>query len=75
VIGKLWRNKIKTHSFDELLSVVPDNASREPDLAEADVFVHLLYVFGIEWTPSATHLEQQHTKGPEINQFRIAVVV
>lgn len=49
-----------THSFDELLAVIADDSAREFDLAEADIFVHLLCVFSIERTPPAAHLEKQH---------------
>lgn len=64
-----------THPLDELLAVIPDDAPREPDLAETDVLVHLLHVFGVERTPSAAHFEEQDSEGPEVDELRVAVIV
>ena len=64
-----------THPFDELFSIIVDNAFREPNLAETNVLVHLLSVFGIERTPTTTHLEQENTQTPEIDKFRVAVFI
>lgn len=50
------------HPLDKLLAIVADDAPREPDLAETDILVHLLHIFGVEWTPSTTHLEEQDSE-------------
>ena len=50
------------HPLDKLLAIVPDDTSGEPDLAETDILVHLLYVFGVEWRPSTAHLKEQNSK-------------
>ena len=52
-----WRLSGDTYSFDELFPILIDDAPWEPDLAEADILVHLLCVFCIERAPSAAHLE------------------
>jgi hypothetical protein len=46
-----------TYPFDKLFTIIVNNALGETDLAETDIAVHLLGVFGIEWTPTAAHLE------------------
>ena len=49
-------------TLDKLLAVVANGASRELDLAKANIAVHLLRVLGVEWTPAAAHFKQQDTK-------------
>ena len=51
------RDRRKTHSFDKLLPIFSNHSAREFDLPEANQFVHLLRILGVEWTPSTTHLE------------------
>lgn len=60
---------MSAYPFDELLPVFVDNTSRETNLAETNVLVHLLSVFSIEWAPSAAHLEKQDTERPKIDEF------
>ena len=64
-----------THPLDKLLPIFVDNTSRESDLAEADILVHLLGVFCVKRTPAATHLEQKDTERPPIYHFRVSVFV
>jgi hypothetical protein len=63
----LSRPRICTRPFDKLLAIVPNDSSREPDLTETDVLVHLLNVLGVERTPSTAHLEQEYSEGPEVD--------
>lgn len=65
----------RTHPLDKLLAILANHAAREPNLAETDVLVHLLYVLGVERTPSAAHFKQQHAERPEIDELGVAVVV
>lgn len=68
--GKFW-----PHPFDELLAIIVDDAFREPNLAKANVLVHLLSVFSIERTPTAAHLEQKYTQAPEVYKFGVSMFV
>lgn len=47
----------------------------EANLAVTNQSIHFLRLFGIERTPSATHLEKQHTKRPEIDMFAVTFLV
>lgn len=64
-----------TCPFNELLSIFVDDASGESDLAETDVFVHLLGVLCVKRTPAATHLEQKDSERPPIYHLRVPVFV
>ena len=65
----------ETYSLDKLLPVLIDDTSGETNLAKADVLVHLLRVFGIKGAPSTAHFEKQDAKGPEVDEFRVTMLV
>lgn len=64
-----------TYPFDKLLPILVDDALGEPNLAKADILVHLLRVLGVKRAPPAAHLEKEDAKAPEIDQLRVAMFV
>lgn len=64
-----------TYALDKLLAIVADDVLGESDLAVTDETVHLLGLLGIERTPAAAHLEQEHAKRPEVDVLAVAFLV
>lgn len=64
-----------THPLHELFPILINDTLREPNLAKADILIHLLRVFCVKRTPTAAHLEEQHPKGPEVDELRVAMFV
>ena len=69
------RKKITTHPLDKLLPLVTNHTLWEPNLAITYVLVHLLRIFCIKWAPTTTHLKEQYSETPKINNLGIAVLV
>jgi hypothetical protein len=67
---------IRTMLGETNLSVTCKSASSLIQPSQlTDQPVHLLSLLRIERTPSTTHLEQQHTKGPEIDISSITLFI
>lgn len=61
--------------FDKIPSFSAEGVSGKADFSKGDVLVHLLRVFGVEWTPTTTHLEDKNTERPEIHHFCIPLFI
>lgn len=55
--------------------IFSNNASRESNLSKTYIPIHRLRIFRIERAPSTTHFKQQHSQGPEIDEFGISGIV
>ena len=64
-------------TFDEISSFGAQCIFGEAEPSESNVFIilHLLSIFGIEGAPSTAHLEDQHTKRPEIYHCSVACLI
>lgn len=56
------QTKSGAHLFDELLPVRIYDIVWKPNFPKTYILVHLLRIFHVERTPSATHLKEQDTE-------------
>jgi len=67
--------KWTTHALDKLFPLVTYHPLGKPNLPKAYILVHLLRIFCVKRAPTTTHLKEQYTQTPKVDNLGVAVLV